>query len=113
MLALGEISVAAKISGYSTSEPVAPIKGSNTGSVVADKSQSDASAAAATSQTGDHVTLTSSARSLQKLSEAVAQAPVVNATKVAAIKQAVNSGTYQVDATRVADKILQFESGLK
>jgi len=112
LLALGEISVAAKISGYPTSEPVAPLKGSNPGSVVADKSQSDASAAAA-AQTGDHVTLTSSARSLQKLSEAVAQAPVVNATKVAAIKQAVNSGTYQVDATRVADKILQFESGLK
>ena len=105
--------MSAKITGYSTSEPAAPVKGSNASSVVADKSQSDASAAAATSQTGDHVTLTDSARSLQKLSEAVAQAPVVNATKVAAIKQAVNSGSYQVDATRVADKILQFESGLK
>ncbi len=105
--------MAAKISGYPASEPVAPLKGSKPGSVVADKSQGDASAAAATSQTGDHVTLTSSARSLQKLSEAVAQAPVVNAAKVSAIKQAVNGGTYQVDATRVADKILQFESGLK
>jgi negative regulator of flagellin synthesis FlgM len=106
--------VPAKISGYSTSEPIAPPKGSNTGSVVADKSQSDATAAAAaTSQTGDHVTLTDSARSLQKLSEAIAQAPVVNATKVASIKQAVNGGTYKVDSARVADKMLQFETGLK
>ena len=82
---------------YSTTEPLAPPKGSSTGSV-ADKSQGEASAAAATtSQTGDHVTLTDSARSLQKLSDAIAQAPVVNAAKVASIKQAVSSGTYKVD----------------
>jgi negative regulator of flagellin synthesis FlgM len=105
--------VTAKISGYSTPEPLAPRKGSN-GSSVADKVQSDASAtAASSSQTGDHVTLTDSARSLQKLSAAVAQAPAVNTAKVASIKQAVNGGTYQVDAGRVANKLLQFESGLK
>ena len=50
---------------------------------------------------------------MQKIEQAVAQAPVVNTTKVAAVKQAVNNGTYKVDAGRVADKILQFESGLK
>jgi negative regulator of flagellin synthesis FlgM len=50
---------------------------------------------------------------LQKLSEAVASAPVVDTQKVAAVKQAVQNGTYQVDAGRVADKLLQFESGLK
>jgi negative regulator of flagellin synthesis FlgM len=103
-----------KISGYSAAEPVAPIKGSNSNSVVADKSQGEASAAgASTSQTGDTVTLTSSARSLQKIEEAVAKAPVVDASKVAAVKQAVDSGTYQINADRVADKLLQFESGLK
>ncbi len=101
----------AKISGFSTSEPIAPPKGSTAGSVAADKPQSDG--AGATSQTGDHVTLTDSARSLQKLSDAIAQAPVVNAAKVASIKQAVNSGTYQVDSKRVADKLLQFDNGLK
>jgi negative regulator of flagellin synthesis FlgM len=106
--------VPAKISGYSPTEPVAPLKGSNTGSVVADKSQNEGSAApASTSQTGDHVTLTDSARSLQKLSEAIAQAPVVNAAKVASVKQAVNNGTYQVDAASVADKMLQFEGALR
>jgi negative regulator of flagellin synthesis FlgM len=104
--------VPAKISGYTTSEPVAPPKGSSTGGVVADRPQSD-TASSATSQTGDHVTLTTSARSLQKLSEAVAQAPVVNAAKVASVKQALNNGTYKVDSGRIADKILQFENGLK
>jgi negative regulator of flagellin synthesis FlgM len=106
--------VSNKISGFSTAEPVAPPKGSNSSGAVADKSQGEGSAATASaSQTGDHVTLTDSARSLQKIEQAVAQAPVVNTAKVAAVKQAVNSGTYQIDAGRVADKILQFESGLK
>jgi negative regulator of flagellin synthesis FlgM len=106
--------VSNKISGFSTAEPVAPLKGSNSSGAVADKSQGEGSAAsAAASQTGDHVTLTASARSLQKIEQAVAQAPVVNADKVAAVKQAVSDGTYKIDAGRVADKILQFESGLK
>ncbi len=105
----------AKISGYSTSEPLAPPKGPSTGGVAADKTQADAAAAssASTAQTGDQVTLTSSARSLQKLSDAVAQAPVVNAAKVSSIKQALANGTYQVDSGRVADKMIQFENGLK
>ena len=103
----------AKIGGYSTSEPLAPLKGSSTGGVAADKTQSDAAPAASASQTGDHVTLTTSARSLQKLSDAVAQAPVVNSAKVSSIKQALANGTYQIDSPRVADKMIQFENGLK
>ena len=50
---------------------------------------------------------------MQKIEEAIAQAPVVDTAKVAAIKQAVSSGTYQIDTGRVADKLLQFERGLK
>lgn len=108
-----EIPVTDKISGFSTSEPVAPVKGSNSSGVVAEKPQGESPAAGTGAQTGDHVTLTESARALQKIEEAVAKAPVVNSQKVAAVKQAVNSGTYQVNAPRVADKILQFERGLK
>ena len=102
-----------KISGYSTSEPLAPPKGSSAGGVAADKAQADAAGQSSTSQTGDHVTLTTSARSLQKLSDAIAQTPAVNSAKVASIKQALAGGTYQVDSARVADKMIQFESGLK
>jgi negative regulator of flagellin synthesis FlgM len=106
------ISVPSKISGLPTSEPLAPPKGSATGSVAADKT-SDAPAAGQAAQTGDQVTLTTSARSLQKLSDAIAQTPVVDAAKVASIKQALSSGTYTIDASSVADKMLQAERGLK
>jgi negative regulator of flagellin synthesis FlgM len=113
MLALGEISVTDKISAFSTAEPVAPLKGSSSNGVVTDKSQGETSAASAPApQAGDTVTLTNSARSLQLIESAVANAPVVNTAKVAAVKQAINSGTYQVNAGQVADKILQFEHGL-
>jgi negative regulator of flagellin synthesis FlgM len=114
MTALGEVSVTDKISAYSTTEPLAPVKGSNSNGVVTDKSQQgEAAAAGVSAQTGDILTLTNSARSLQKIEETVAKAPVVNAAKVAAVKQAINSGTYQIDAGRIADKLLQFERGLK
>ncbi len=104
-----------KISAYSASEPIAPIKGSNSNAVVTDKAQQSENSAVnvAASQTSDTVTLTNSARSLQKIEETVAKAPVVNAAKVAAVRQAINAGTYQIDAGRIADKLLQFERGLK
>jgi negative regulator of flagellin synthesis FlgM len=106
------ISVSAKISGLPTSEPLAPPKGSSTGSVAADKT-ADAPAASPSAQTGDQVTLTTSGRSMQKLSDAIAQTPVVDAAKVASIKQALSGGTYTIDASRIADKMLQAERGLK
>jgi negative regulator of flagellin synthesis FlgM len=102
-----------KITAYSTTKPLAPAKGSAASGVVADKQPGDAAATAAAAQTGDTLTLTDSARSLQKIEDAVAKAPVVDTAKVASVKQAIQSGTYQVNAGQVADKLLQFERGLK
>ena len=104
-----------KISGYKATQPPAPVKGSKGKTPVADAGSdvSSSTAPAAAAQSSDHVTLTDSARSLQKIEEAIAKAPVVDTAKVAAIKQAVTSGTYQIDTGRVADKLLQFEHGLK
>ena len=107
-----EISVTDKISGISTAEPVAKPTGSGGNGVVADKSQGEGTAAGS-APPNDHVTLTHSARSLQKIEEAVARTPVVNPDKVASVKQAINSGTYKIDAGRVAGKLLKYERGLK
>ena len=102
-----------KISGISTAELVAKPTGSPGNGVVTDKSLGEGSTSSATAQAGDQVTLTDSARSLQRLEQAVAKTPVVNAPKVAAVKQAINAGTYKVDSGRVADKLINFERGLK
>jgi negative regulator of flagellin synthesis FlgM len=109
----GGKAVANKISGYPAAAPLAPVKGAGNSAAAADKSQAEAATAAPSSaQTGDQVTLTDSARSLQRIAEAVANAPVVNAAKVATVKRAVQSGTYQIDAGRVAAKLLQFDGEL-
>lgn len=103
-----------KITGYKATEPLAPIKGSGGGGPVIDKSQADAaSPAAPTAPAADQVTLTGSARTMQKLADAVAGAPVVDSAKVAAVKQSIQNGTYQVNAGRVAAKLLRFEQGMK
>jgi negative regulator of flagellin synthesis FlgM len=108
------MSVPNKISGYPAVAPLVPVKPAGNGSTVTDKPAVDAATAATTAaQAGDQVTLTDSARSLQKFEEAVAKTPVVNTAKVDAVKHAVQSGTYQIDAGRVAAKILQFDGELK
>ena len=103
-----------KISGYNSSEALTPVQGSGSNSPVADKTQpSTAAANAQVAPAADQVTLTGSARILQKLSAALANAPVVDAAKVATVKQAVQNGTYAVNAGSVADKLLQFDGELK
>jgi negative regulator of flagellin synthesis FlgM len=107
------MSVSNKISGYQPAAPLAPVRGVSNGTAATNKSPDEAGTAAANNaQPGDQVTLTESARSLQKIQEAVDQAPVVNSGKVAAIKRAVQGGTYQVDAGRVAAGLLRFDAEL-
>ncbi len=102
-----------KISGYAPSDPLSTVKGSVGGAAAADKTASEPNAAAAASaSTADQVTFTGSARTLQKLHETLANTPVVDAAKVASVKQSVQSGSYQVDTGRVADKLLEFDSNL-
>jgi negative regulator of flagellin synthesis FlgM len=104
--------VPSKISGVTTSDPVVAPKGAGSGAIVHDKVQGG-TAPSSTPSSGDHVTLTDSARSLQKLSDAIAAAPAVDHAKVAAVKSSIAAGTYRIDAQRVADKLLNLDSHLK
>ncbi len=103
-----------RINGYNSPPPITTANGSK-GVQGVEKAPSDAPAVSSTASTAaaDQVTLTGSSRTLQKLGEAVAAAPVVNTAKVASVRQAIQNGTYQVDAGKVADKLIQFEAGLK
>jgi negative regulator of flagellin synthesis FlgM len=60
----------------------------------------------------DTVTLTDSARLLQRLEAAVAQAPHLNGQRIDQIKQQIASGAYHVDPQQVAAQFSQFESDL-
>ncbi len=65
------------------------------------------------SSTADTVSLSDNARQLGKIDNTAVAAPVVDSKRVEQIKQAISDGTYQVDAGKIADKVLQFESILK
>lgn len=66
---------------------------------------------ASASVSADTVDFTNTAQDI-KNAVAGAAAPVVNEDRVAAIKSALQAGSYQVDAERVADKLLKFEDKL-
>lgn len=61
----------------------------------------------------DTVSLSDNAVQLGKVENAVAATPVVDAQRVEELRQAISNGSYEVDAKKVADKLMQFESILK
>ncbi len=64
------------------------------------------------SNTHDTVSLTDTATNLQKISQAINELPVVDSERVEAIRQAIASGNYEVDAQRTAEKMIGFETAL-
>ena len=71
--------------------------------------QSRAGTADQSAATGETVSITQSGMLLSKLEELVQRAPVVDAGRVAALKDAIASGSYEIDDQRVADGLLRFE----
>lgn len=60
----------------------------------------------------DTVSITQSGMLMSRLEELVQRTPVVDQERVAAIKDAIASGTYEVDAQRIADRLLKLEREL-
>ncbi len=60
----------------------------------------------------DRVSITSTASFLQQAEEAVKAAPDVDVKRVEAIRQTIESGTFDIDANRIADKLIAFEAAL-
>jgi flagellar biosynthesis anti-sigma factor FlgM len=92
-----------KITGYG---PKATVVTGGTRTSATPAVQGDAQKSGGAAQSGDSVTLTSSARTLQKLGEAIAATPVVDGGRVEAIKNKIASNTYKVDSLKVAAKLL-------
>lgn len=57
----------------------------------------------------DTVSITQSGLLMSKLEEIVHGTPVVDSERVSALKDAIASGTYEIDDQRVADRLLRFE----
>ncbi len=68
-----------------------------------------ATAADKSAAANDTVRITQSGLLMSKLEELVQSTPIVDRDRVAAIKDALASGTYEIDDQRVADKVLRFE----
>ncbi|WP_213876109.1 flagellar biosynthesis anti-sigma factor FlgM [Pseudomonas sp. dw_358] len=59
---------------------------------------------------GEPVTLSDGAQQLQKITDKLNDQPTVNSARVAALKQSIADGSYQVDSAKVAGKLLNFEA---
>ena len=58
---------------------------------------------------GDRVTLTSTASRLKDLEHQLITSSSVDSARVSAMQTAISNGDYNVDADRIADKMLAFE----
>lgn len=79
-------------------------------------SASDATATATPAQApvaaNSPVRITGQARQLAALEQALNDVPVVNESRVAAIRLAIEQGQYEVNPERIADKLLRTEQEL-
>lgn len=70
------------------------------------------SAAEVAGKPANPVQITDQARQLAALEQTVNSLPVVNEAKVAAIRSAIEDGSYQVVPERIADKLLRMDREL-
>lgn len=70
----------------------------------------DAGQPASASPSPNNVELSSQAQGLQKLEVQIASAADVDTAKVDRIRQAIEDGTYQIDAENIASKLLEADS---
>lgn len=73
------------------------------------EAQAQKAAENGTPAASDSVSLTDTAARLRKLESSLADLPEVDNERVATIQRAIADGSYQVDANRIADKLLKFE----
>ncbi len=57
----------------------------------------------------DVVSITDSAVKLRKIEEQLVTVPIVNDQRVSELRSALNSGSFEIDVERVADKIISYE----
>lgn len=102
----GELDVSTKITGYQN-RPVQVGAEKSAG-----RSRDAVVDAAAKAAPASPVRITEQARQLAALEAAVQSAPIIDELRVAAIRQAIEEGSYEVSPERIADKLLQMDQDL-
>lgn len=74
------------------------------------KSNGGSTSAAALSNKGDTVQLSEAAKALQNVEKKLADTPEVDSDHVAKLKQDIESGNYQINAERIAEKFLNIDN---
>ena len=83
---------------------------SNQNSSVKGRNEAKQDSQSATSYAeGDRVTLTNTASRLQNIEQQLSNASSIDNARVAEVQSAISNGDYNVDADRIADKMLAFE----
>lgn len=69
----------------------------------------DSSSESGRPESSDQITLTSTARRLSDLNQTVNDQPAVDRDRVAALRQAIQDGSYQVNADKIADRLIALD----
>ena len=72
----------------------------------------DRSSPVEASAAGDSLRLTGEATSLQAMQRELSAAPAINEARVAAVREALQAGTYKINAEAIADGMLGLEDQL-
>ncbi|HEB55629.1 MAG TPA: flagellar biosynthesis anti-sigma factor FlgM [Gammaproteobacteria bacterium] len=78
----------------------------------ADSKGSSSNTSRVSSDGADKVSLTSTAARLKDIEQRLASQTPVDQNRVKQVKSAINNGEYNVDADRVANKMINFENSL-
>jgi len=80
----------------------------------ADKGQPNPQAApVAPANTSDTLTLTSQASRLKSIESGIGAQSVIDGQRVQSLKSAIDTGAYEINPLRVAEKFIQFESDIE
>lgn len=79
---------------------------------VARAEDSAASSTSSTNSTEDPVQITAQAKQMAALEQTINSLPVVDEARVTEVRRALDEGRYEVNADRIADKLLRSERDL-
>ena len=103
--------MATQINGLNGAQPQATRERGRTDEV-APSNVADTTTRPESAQTGDRVSLTGAALRMHQLEQGLESHSEINEGRVAEIRQAIENGTLQIDARRIATNMLDLERAL-